>query len=115
MVDFHRRVTSKYDFIEGDIIGHDVIFSLIKLHHTLQTNFMEAVLQAERDKSTLSHTHLGHFLYGKDYYQVMQEYLQSGTTITHSPNIYNRKQLDLMLDAYRYLPHTYMYNMHHIK
>ena len=72
---------------------------------------MEAVLEQERKKSPLSPHHLGCFLYGREFYWDLQQYLGQGPTLEYTPNIYNKSQFSLALDSYRYLPLIYNYNM----
>ena len=71
---------------------------------------MESILAEERKKSTYSSEHLGAFLYGKQFYDTMKLYLESGPILPYTPNLYNSSRLDIIVDSYRYLPPLYNYN-----
>jgi hypothetical protein len=55
-------------------------------------------------------TRLSEFLYGGDFYHSMRAYLDAAPVGQYTPNIYNKSRLELIKDAYKYLPMVYNYN-----
>ena len=43
----------------------------------------------------------------------MKNHLERGPTLPYTPNLYNKSRLELIKDAYRYLPLIYNYNQNH--
>ena len=41
----------------------------------------------------------------------MTQHLEHGPTLPYTPNIYNKSRVELIKDAYRYLPMIYYHNM----
>lgn len=41
----------------------------------------------------------------------MTNHLQQGPTLPYTPNIHNKSRLEIIKDAYRYLPMVYHYNI----
>ena len=71
---------------------------------------IEKILKDERGKSNLSPDSLGSFLYGKKFYQDLKSYLEKGPVLSINPNIFNESRLEIIKDAYNYLPMTYNFN-----
>jgi acyl-CoA oxidase len=71
---------------------------------------MEKILSEERARSGLCPNALGAFLYGSEYYTSMKRYLESAPVLDYTPNLYNKSRLELVKDAYRYLPLIYNFN-----
>ena len=43
----------------------------------------------------------------------MKQHLEKGPVTEYSPNLFNKSRLELLKDAYRYLPLIYNHNRHH--